>query len=216
MIKIENTEVFGIESAMRGMRNPKNSWSKNDTVDDKIGENDMRLAKTLIKGGQPHRKFLRQIFVTADFTMPAYLAAEFDTYKVGTTRDSCSLQHKGDSREFTEDDFTFDGADDLGDLIEYGDLQKDKKTVIDIINKWRNKWVDGKTNYSYFRIMRQFIPMSYNYKFTWSGNYEVLLNMWEWRHNHKLKEWHEICKWIESLPNMKEFLNLETNKEVKE
>jgi hypothetical protein len=169
----------------------------------------MKLAKALISGGPEHRKFLRQIMVSADITIPAYLAAEFDTYKVGTTRNSCSLQHKGDSREFIEDDFTFEDHSTI-DISDYTELIHDKKTVIDIINKWRNKYINsGKTNYSLFRVMRQFIPMSYNYKFTWTANYEVLLTIHRQRKNHKLKEWHEICKWIESLPNMKEFLSYE-------
>ena len=205
MVKIENTKVYNIKDAMRGMRNPRNSWDRNDTitkcdVDDghiikcEIGQNDQKLAQSLIKAGTEHRKFLRQIFVSADFTMPNYLTNEFDTYKIGTTRNSCSIQHKGSSREFTKDDFTFDDM-----------TNPDVDVVVSIINKYRNKFIDT-NNYDDFRTLRQFLGMNYNYKFTWSGNYEILLNMYRQRKNHKLKEWHTICDWIKTLPGMDVFI----------
>lgn len=206
MVKIENTKVYNIVDALRGMRNPKNSWSKNDTttvcdihdghiISVHLGENDKKLSTTLIKAGTEHRKFMRQIFVCADFTMPNYISNEFDTYKLGTVRNSCSVQHKGASREFNSDDFTFDDMDN-----------EDVQTVIHLLNKYRNQYVSSK-DYGIFRQFRQFMPMSYNYKFTWTGNYEILMNMYKQRKNHLLKEWHDICHWIESLPAMDIFLN---------
>lgn len=206
MVKIENTKVYNIVDALRGMRNPKNSWSKNDTttvcdihdghiISVHLGENDKKLSTTLIKAGTEHRKFMRQIFVCADFTMPNYISNEFDTYKLGTVRNSCSVQHKGASREFIADDFTFDDMDN-----------EDVQTVIHLLNKYRNQYVSSK-DYGIFRQFRQFMPMSYNYKFTWTGNYEILMNMYKQRKNHLLKEWHDICHWIESLPAMDIFLN---------
>ena len=205
MIKIENTRVYNIKDALRGMRNPKNSWHKNDTttvcditdghiVETHIGPNDTALAQTLIKAGTEHRKFLRQIFVSADFTMPNYLSNEFDTYKLCTTRNSCSVQHKGSSRDFVPSDFTFDDMSN-----------PDIDIVVGLVNKYRQKFIES-GDYSDFRTMRQFMGMNYNYKFTWTGNYEVLLNIYRQRKTHKLKEWHEICDWIKSLPGMDVFL----------
>ena len=222
MIKIENAKVFGVLDALRGMRNPLNSWAKNDSsckcdptdghiIELKLGPNDVKLCKTLTHGGSPHRKFLRQIFVTMDITAPMYWWAEMDTYKISSTRNSCSVQHKGDSREFTKDDFTFEGQDVLGTL-DYAELLGDAKTVIGIVNKWRNKYVDGgKKDYSLFRVMRQFLPSGYNYKTTWSGNYEILLNIYQWRSKHKLVEWHHLCDVIKTLPGMDIFIEAMTN-----
>ena len=218
MITIENAKVFGFSDALRGMRNPLNSWAKNDSsfkcdqndghiIEVNLGPNDIKLCKALITGGSPHRKFLRQIFVTMDITAPVYWWAEMDTYKISTTRNSCSLQHKGDSREFIDSDFTFEDQTSLTTL-DYAELLNDKKTMINIINKWRNKYINsGKVNYALFRVMRQFISMGYNYKATWSGNYEILLNIYEWRSKHKLIEWHTLCDVIKTLPGMNIFID---------
>jgi len=229
MMKLENIRVYGILDAVRGMRNPLNSWAKNDTTctfdptygnvtSVKFGPNDEKLCRALTHGGSPHRKFLRQISVTMDITAPTYWWAEMDTYKISTTRNSCSLQHKGASREYTIDDFTFDGPDyptkNSIDLFENSQLEKDKSTMLEIVNRWRNKYIENKDDYTYFRIMRQFIPMGYNYKATWSGNYEILLNIYEWRKNHKLVEWIKFCENIATLPGMDIFIDtLQTNKE---
>lgn len=220
-IKVENIKVYGILDALRGMRNPLNSWSKNDTtckcdpndgsiVEVNIGPNDTKLCKILSKGGAPHRKYLRQISVTMDITAPTYWWAEMDTYKICTTRNSCSLQHKGASRDFTKDDFTFEDLNTLS-TFDYAEILNDQKTIIEIVNKWRKKYVEesGSTDYSLFRVMRQFIPMGYNYKTTWTANYEVLLNIYHWRKNHKLVEWHEFCDIIKTLPGMNVFLTEE-------
>lgn len=219
-IVVENAKAFGILDALRGMRNPLNSWSKNDSrtkcdpddghvIELELGPNDQKLCRALTVGGTPHRKFLRQIAVTMDITAPMYWWAEMDTYKICSTRNSCSVQHKGASREFTVSDFTLEGQDALG-ALDYGELLSDAKVVVGIVNKWRNKYVDGgKTDYSLFRAMRQLLPCGYNYKATWTGNYEVLVNIYKWRKNHKLKEWHEFCTEIEKLPGMEFFLSLE-------
>ena len=217
-MKIENIKVFGIIDAIRGMRNPLNSWARNDSTCEcdptdghilklDLGENDKKLCSTLVHGGMPHRKFLRQIPITMDITAPTYWWAEMDTYKVGTTRNSCSVQHKGDSRDFTVDDFTFEGHETLSG-IDYSEMLVDQELIISILNKWRKRYVDsGKRSYTYFRAMRQFLPMGYNYKATWTGNYETLLNIYEWRKNHKLVEWHTFCDEIKKLPGMDIFLN---------
>ena len=223
-MQIENIGVFGMVEALRGMRNPLNSWHKADStvvfspenggvVSVDIGPNDRKLCAALCRGGQPHRKFLRQISVTMDITAPTYWWAEMDTYKVGTTRNSCSVQHKGASRDLTEEDFTFDRLEQYPKDEQFL-LADDVGEIIDIVNRWRQKYVETK-DYKYFRLMRQFLPMGYNYRATWSGTYETLRNIWEWRHNHKLNEWHELCRVIERLPGMDIFLPLndETNGE---
>lgn len=208
-IEIQNTKVYNIVDALRGMRNPLNSWYKNDTVchcDEKdghvltvsIGENDKELARRLIRAGTEHRKFLRQIKVSVDLVMPNYMTNEFDTYKIATDRNSCSLQHKGSSRDFVANDFHVDTAYD--DMV-----SSDLYAILHIVNKYRRLFVETK-DYKYFRLMRQFMPMSYLYRFTWTANYEVLLNMYRQRKNHRLVEWHDICDWIKSLPGMDVFL----------
>jgi len=216
MIKIQNTETMGWQGAIRGMRNPKNSWNRSDTtfevVSTKdgiteivpiIGPNDMKLAKALISGGPVHRKFLRMIYVTVDFTMPIYLTPEFDTYKIGTVRDSCSFMHKGTAKEFEIEDFTLDDIEDP--LYDDISIQNARNQMLEAINALRAKYLETK-DMKYFRAIRQLIPQGHNIRFTWSANYEVLLGMYKWRHNHRLTEWHEICAWIESLPYMKEFI----------
>lgn len=202
-MKIELLRTYAWCDALRGMRNPKNSWDRGDskiTFDPEsgcatnvtIGPNDEKLISALDHGGMVHRKFMRQIFVTMDITAPAYWWAEMDTYKVATTRNSCSVQHKGASRDFVYDDFTIDN-------IEFENLEllseEDKNSfnnVINTMNSLRQKYVETK-DYKYFRLLRQLMPMGYNYKATWSGSYETLMNIYEWRHNHKLSEWHVFC-----------------------
>lgn len=198
-MRIFNTNIAGFAPAIRGMRNPHESWDKSDSTVQNghfiLGENDAALAKKLIQAGGDHRKFLRMITVWTDMEMPNYITNELDTYKVGTVRNSCSLQHKGASRDFTVDDFTFDNSgcvmsDVLEDIIKY-------------LNYLRAKYISS-GDYSYFRAMRQMMPSSYNYRFTWQCNYEVLYKIYHSRKNHKLKEWRYICAWIERLPYFKE------------
>lgn len=161
-----------------------------------IGEEDMKLCKNLIKAGSEERKFLRQIFVSVDITMPSYFASELDTYKIATVRNSSSLQHKGASRDFVLDDFELDDNFVLKEYFE--------SHLLPAINEFREMYEDTK-DYKYFRCMRQLIPMSYKYTITYTCNYENLLNMYMSRKNHRLKEWHDFCDWCETLPYFKEF-----------
>ena len=218
MVTVENVKVFGFLDALRGMRNPLNSWNRNDStfkcdpndghiIEANIGPNDTALCKALTIGGSPHRKFLRQIFVTMDITGPTYWWAEMDTYKVNTTRNSCSVQHKGAARDFTLNDFTIDNIveSNKGDIDLPMQYLEQYENVLKTMNNLRKLYKDTK-DYSYFRLLRQIMPMGYNYKATWSSNYEVLLNIYEWRSSHKLKEWHDLCDVIKTLPGMDIFL----------
>lgn len=208
LVKIENTEIALWKTAIRGMRNPKNSWDRmdsdfSDPEHPVLGPNDLKLAKTLIAGGPVHRKFLRMIVVGCDITGPAYWVPEFDTYKVGTVRDSCSFMHKGASRDFTSDDFTIENFSFVDDPD--GQTREFFDDVIEDLNAVRRKYLDTK-DMRYFRLLRQMLPHAYNIRFTWTANYEILMNIYQWRHNHRLAEWHEFCNWIEGLPYMVEFL----------
>lgn len=204
-MKFERTWVGNFENALYGMRNPLNSWAKSDSSftenpdDFVIGAADLDLAQRLLStGSASDSKFMRQIFVSVQLTCPAYFAAELDTYKVGTVRNSCSLQHKGASRDFTEDDFSFDPLmnEDIPPI------------VLGMINAYRQAYEQTK-DYKFFRVMRQLIPQSYNYTFMWSANYEVLRNIYFQRRNHSLKEWHMFCNWIATLPYAKELIMYE-------
>lgn len=215
MIKVEAIEVFGIEGAMRGMRNPLNSWDKADTTvsDDilEIGENDLNLATRLIKAGTEHRKFLRMIHVQMDVTAPLYWWKEADTYKVGTTTNSCSTMHKIAAKEFTLDDFShehlIDDQDDFenenGQVSSYKDfLYYD---VLDVLNTARRQYLETKDK-KYWWQMIQLLPSSYNQRRTWDMSMETLLSILHQRKNHKLDEWNEfrdIC--LEQVPYLKEF-----------
>ena len=199
-VEIKNIETAGFKTALRGMRNPKNSWNRGDTNLDRVatglGENDKKLAQMLISGGPPHSKFLRMIYVGFDIICPTYFAAEFDTYKINTVRNSCSLQHKGASRDFVIQDFILDDEGTLSDR----DLRIFfENKLLPVINYLRQKYVETK-DYKYFRQMRQLIPMGYNYRFTWSGNYENLRNMIKWRQAHPLQEWRDFVEQLHQLP----------------
>lgn len=244
MIKIENVKVVGWEHAIRGMRNPKNSWDRSDssecnmsgnyqckdchrgTSDYCIGDNDLDLMKRLAKGGPVHAKYRRMIVVYLDITAPLYWWKEFDTYKVGTVSNSCSTMHKIHEKEFTLDDFSHNKLFYANFLSKEewidGDFDYSSisilKTVIEHLNKCRNQYniAEEKLNRKdltdaerkhiaaqkkfYWWQMIQLLPSSYNQKRTIMLNYEVLVGIYKWRHNHKLDEWVEFCKWIEELP----------------
>lgn len=215
MIKVEAIEVFGIEGAMRGMRNPLNSWDKADTTvsDDilEIGENDLSLATRLIKAGTEHRKFLRMIHVQMDVTAPLYWWKEADTYKVGTTANSCSTMHKIAAKEFTLDDFSHEHLiDDQNDFEnENGQVSSYKDflyyDVLDVLNTARRQYLETKDK-KYWWQMIQLLPSSYNQRRTWDMSMETLLSILHQRKNHKLDEWNEfrdIC--LEQVPYLKEF-----------
>lgn len=206
MIKMENTSVHGWESAIRGMRNPMNSWEKCDTdfqysvnlytdncmLYPNIGPNDLDLMKRLAKAGPEHAKYRRMITVYADITAPLYWYKEMDTYKVGTVCNSCSTMRKIHEKEFTLDDFSHEHLDDA---ISESCLYK----AIETLNYLRE--VYKKTgNKDFWYSMIQLLPSSYNQRRTYMFNYEVLSNIYKQRRNHKLNEWVDFCKWIETLP----------------
>lgn len=209
MIKIENIDVYGFEAAIRGMRNPLNSHAKSDSglmimnetdvefgyepnYEYVIGENDLKLMKSLSKSGNDHAKFLRMINVTMDITAPMYWVAEHDTYKIATVRNSCSFMHKGVSKPFTLEDFT----------IEEG-CESEFLQVIETLNFMRDLYLETK-DFKYFRMIRQLLPQGYNIRYTWQANYQVLKSIYFARRNHKLEEWIEFCETIEKLPYFKE------------
>ena len=211
MIKVENIDTYGWEAAIRGMRNPMNSWDKSDSCKNfdtgviAIGNNDLALMKSLVKAGTDHRKFLRMINVMMDITAPLYWWKEFDTYKVGTVRNSCSTMHKITEKEFTLDDFSHEH------LLESG-FNNCLLYVIQCLNTWREKYLDTKDRpmkseqsrqelmKKYWWQMIQLLPSSYNQRATVQLNYEVLRNMYHARKDHKLDEWREFCKELQKLP----------------
>lgn len=238
MIKIENVNVSGWKVAIRGMRNPLNSWEKSDsgygcierniwgeekeygkllctncgvTYDSHcvchstngrnfvIGDNDLSLMKRLTKAGADHRKFLRMINVTMDISAPTYWWAEFDTYKVGTVRNSCSFMHKGTSNPFCIDDFSC-CVSDIDDTMQ---LSATWQNLLNTLNKLREKYLETKDK-TIFQEIRNLLPSGYMQRSTVQLNYEVLLNMYKSRKNHRLQEWRDFCDWIETLPYFKE------------
>lgn len=213
MLKIEKTEVYGWEAAIRGMRNPMNSWHKSDSglkeitidghfdgVDYVVGEEDLDLMLKLADGGSTHAKYRRMIIVTVDITAPLYWWKEFDTYKVGTVANSCSTMHKIHAKEFTLDDFSHEHLtlyDVDGEICR--DWLGDLEDLIDDLNLARELFLKTKDK-KYWWQMIQLLPTSYNQKRTILLNYEVLVGMYRDRKNHKLDEWHTLCDWIRDLP----------------
>lgn len=203
MIKVEKINVFNLEGAIRGARNPMNSWHKSDSkwiVQDGepkfiIGDNDLKLMKSLAKAGSDHRKFMRQIFVSMDITAPLYWWKEYDTYKVGTTANSCSTMHKIHAKEFSREDFSCERMSE--------EALACLDSVIAVLEKQRQKFVETKER-PYWDDMIQLLPSSYNQMRTCTMTYENLLNMYHARKNHKLPEWHLLCDTIEILPYFKE------------
>lgn len=216
MIKVDHIDVFNFHNAIRGMRNPKNSWDRMDSgygcglpaeaclsceeevcKDSQfyVGPNDLKLMQTLYKGGPVHAKYLRQIFVSMDIIAPLYWWKEFDTYMVGTAKNSCSTMHKIHSKEFDIDDFSSEHLNEQGvDLM------------CDIINYLNcNRLQFGNTNdKKYWWNMIQILPSSYNQKRTVTMNYQNVMNMLDWRTDHKLDEWREFCKILRELPYVEE------------
>ena len=239
MIKLENTEVFGWEAAIRGMRNPLNSWRKSDSIFSEdgeyrdicwnsgsamldethmfIGDNDHKLMMNLASGGPVHAKYRRMIAVYVDITAPLYWWKEFDTYKVGTVANSCSTMHKIHDKEFTIDDFSYEHLGYIDDFESLG-IQPpiiDKSPMLDntdlagprtilnmtiyMLNMCRNLYLETNDKVYWWQLI-QLLPSSYNQKRTIMLNYEVLHNIYKWRKDHKLDEWHDFCRWIEDLP----------------
>lgn len=221
MLKISNFEVMGWEHAIRGMRNPMNSWKKSDSFnstaewdiyrfgegDPEIGPNDFDLMKRLCNAGTDHRKFMRMIVVYVDLTAPLYWWKEFDTYKVGTVANSCSTMHKIAEKEFTLEDFSHEHLMAFWDQdIPYHsnetsiyDFEQTLRVLVETLNAARRLYLETNDK-KYWWQMIQLLPSSYNQKRTVMLNYEVLANIYKSRRNHKLDEWHTFCDWIEELP----------------
>lgn len=221
MIKIESTYIFGWDAAVRGMRNPLNSWNKSDSFwcnlecdecpergnhcqghnyfDYVVGDNDLTLMKKLVKAGSDHAKYLRMINVSLDLTAPLYFWKQFDQYKVGVTTNSCSTMHKIADKKFTMDDFSHEhlieyvGEDDWTSPVHNLD------NLIYCLNKCRENFIETKDK-KYWWQMIQLLPSSYNQRRTVQLNYAVLRNMYHARKNHKLDEWRTFCEWVETLP----------------
>lgn len=199
MLKVENIEVYGWEAAIRGARNPMNSWDRIDSEfyitklknNCKIGPNDYKMLKGLCIAGKDHRKWMRMVTVTVDITGPLYWWKEFDTYKVGTVANSCSTMHKIHAKEFTLDDFSHEHLNKINIEV--------LKNVILALNEARQDFIGYKEK-EYWWQMIQLLPSSYNQKRTVHLNYEVLNTIYHARKNHKLDEWHTLCNEIEELP----------------
>ena len=221
MIKIENYEVLGWEHAIRGMRNPMNSWEKSDTLffDDitgdrrtisqkrprskyifiELGDEDHKLMMNLRNAGTDHRKFMRMIVVYLDITAPLYWWKEFDTYKVGTVANSCSTMHKIQAKEFVLEDFSTEHLFDEDSLgVQVYSLDAFRQ-ILESLNTAREAFLATKDKHYWWQMI-QLLPSSYNQKRTVMLNYEVLANIYKARKSHKLDEWREFCKWIEGLP----------------
>lgn len=208
MIQIENTSVMNLEGAIRGARNPMNSWSRIDSAYDAegnyiLGPNDLDLAKRLCRAGSDHRKFIRQIIVSVDITAPMYWWKEFDTYKVGTVANSTSTMHKIHSKPFSIEDFSHDHLSPEG--------LKALESYLKFLEQRRLRYVADKNKDDWYDLI-QLLPSSYHQTRTVTMNYENLLNMYFARRNHKLEEWHTYCDWILSLPYTKELFLSETNR----
>lgn len=213
MIRLERGCVMNFENAVRGARNPMNSWAKMDSFYDGkgnyiLGENDLDLAKRLARAGSDHRKFLRMIFVSVDITAPLYWWKEFDTYKVGTVANSCSTMHKIHSKEFTREDFSCDRMDETGLAA--------LDAVIAVLESERQKFLADKENRQPWHNMIQLLPTSYNQMRTVTLNYENLINIYYARRSHKLAEWHTLCDWILTLPYAKELICVKEKEEKEE
>ena len=202
MIRFERTSVMNLENAMRGARNPLNSWARSDSYYDEnhnyvLGPNDLDLAKRLRKAGSDHRKFLRQVMVSVDITAPIYWWKEYDTYKIATVANSTSTMHKIHSKPFELEDFSHDHLTPDGlELLTF---------IISRLEEIRLRFVEEKKKEDWYDLI-QLLPSSYNQMRTCTLNYETLINIYHARKNHKLQEWHTFCDWIETLPYGKELI----------
>lgn len=196
MIRIEHVETYGWQMAIRGMRNPLNSWKKSDSTFNEwvrtIGPNDLDLMHRLASAGSDHRKFMRMIMVAMDVTAPLYWWKEFDTYKIGTVANSCSTMHTIHSKAFTLDDFSHERLKPFA--------METLLNTIDCMNAYRERYLESK-NKEYWWQLIQLLPTSYNQKRTVLLNYEVLRNMYHARRHHKLDEWHGFCDVVATLPH---------------
>ncbi len=215
MIKVETIDVYVFETAIRGMRNPKNSWDKSDSEYDfsyeglpfmhnyEIGKKDLDLMCRLYKGGTEHRKYSRQIYVGMDITTNHIVWAEFDTYKVGVTRNSCSKMHKIHVKGFVPDDFSHEGISEVG-----GFAEKHFQKTLEVLEKLRVLFNETHEK-KYWRAMLELLPMGYNLKATVTMNYENVFNIIRQRSNHKMFEWIEFTNILKELPYVKEIMGIE-------
>ncbi len=202
MIKLERTSVMNWENAMRGARNPMNSWARSDSYYNEagayvLGPNDLDLARRLRKAGSDHRKFLRQVFVSVDITAPMYWWKEYDTYKIATVANSTSTMHRITSKPFDIDDFSHDHMTAQAEAF--------MQTVVDELETIRLRYLETKDKADWYDII-QLLPSSYNQMRTCSFNYETLINIYYARKDHKLAEWHTFCDWILTLPYAEELI----------
>ena len=205
MLKLERTSVMNLENAMRGARNPMNSWGRMDSFYDEdgnyvLGPNDLGLAKRLRRAGSDHRKYIRQVFVSVDITAPMYWWKEYDTYKVATVANSTSTMHKIHSKPFSMDDFSCDHMTD--------GTKKFMETVVAELENIRLRFKETKSKDDWYDMI-QLLPSSYNQMRTCTFNYETLINIYRARKNHKLAEWHTFCDWIETLPYAEQLITFE-------
>lgn len=202
MIKLEHSAVMNLENAMRGARNPLNSWARSDSYYDEtgnyvLGENDLGLAKRLRKAGSDHRKYMRQIFVSVDITAPLYWWKEYDTYKVATVANSTSTMHKIHSKPFTRADFSHDHMSE--------EALAALDSMIGVLEQLRLRFVEIKDKQAWYSMI-QLLPESYEQLRTCTFNYETLVHIYFARRDHKLEEWHRFCDWILELPYAKELI----------
>jgi len=202
MIKLEHSAVMNLENAMRGARNPLNSWARSDSYYDEtgnyvLGENDLGLAKRLRKAGSDHRKYMRQIFVSVDITAPLYWWKEYDTYKVATVANSNSTMHKIHSKPFTRADFSHDHMSE--------EALAALDSMIGVLEQLRLRFVETKDKQAWYSMI-QLLPESYEQLRTCTFNYETLVHIYFARRDHKLEEWHRFCDWILELPYAKELI----------
>ena len=228
MIKVENIEIFNFIGAMRGLRNPMNSWEKNDTIEISgshlekplyssntnepiVGPNDLQLAQRMLNGGPEESKFMRQIMICMDIDAPIFWWKEMDTYKVGTTANSCSTMHKLASSEIGAQNFSFD--------MDIADFPEEYQELVSMIRvnsvyycEQLRKAYEKTKDKRIWRVLVEVLPMAWNQRRTWTANYQVLRNIYFQRRNHKLDEWREFCKIIEGLPYGKELICYEKAK----
>lgn len=202
MLETANTAVMNMENAIRGARNPLNSWNRMDSWFDEtgqfhLGENDLSLAKRLCAAGSDHRKFIRQIFVSVDITAPIYWWKEYDTYKVATVANSTSTMHKIHAKPFDMTDFSTDHMDE--------ETLAEMKQIVAFLEKIRLKYMENKDKQYWYDLI-QLLPSSYNQMRTCTLNYETLRNIYHARKDHKLQEWHTFCDWIRGLPYAAELI----------
>ena len=205
MLTLKNTSVMNFENAIRGARNPLNSWGRMDSHTEPdgsfvFGPNDLDLAMRLAKAGSDHRKYLRMVFVSVDVTAPLYWWKEYDTYKVATVANSTSTMHKIHSKPFSMDDFSCDHMTD--------GTKKFMETVVADLENIRLRFKETKSKDDWYDMI-QLLPSSYNQMRTCTFNYETLINIYRARKNHKLAEWHTFCDWIETLPYAEQLITFE-------